>query len=247
MDHAVRFRRKDRLVEMPSISSREEWLAARMALRAREDAVAEQLERLNDERRRLPMVEITKPYLFTGPEGPVTLQDLFAGHRQLIVYHFMFDPTWDEGCRYCSFNMDNLGHLDHLLARDTSLVVISRAPLSKIAPFKARMGWTFPWVSSAGNDFNHDFHATLDGTVPAEQYVYKSADAVAADGEYLFTDGDQGGTTVFLRDGDRIFQTYAVFGGRLDVLNGLMNYLDLTPLGRQDVAIRHHDRYKNLA
>ena len=248
--------------------SREEWLVARKALLAKEKEFTRQRDALSALRRRLPMVEIDKAYLFEGPDGTVRLLDLFEGRRQLIVYHFMFDPNdpppgksgepWDEGCSGCSFLVDNIGHLAHLHARDTSLVLVSRAPLAKIIPFKARMGWTVPWFSSFGSDFNYDFHATLDEAVAPVEYNYRNQAELAGKGESHFAQGEAHGLSVFLRDGDRIFHTYSTYARGVDPLNGTYNYLDLTPLGRQEdweespegwpqaptyEWVRHHDRY----
>lgn len=196
-------------MKYPQIVSREEWLIAREALLIKEKEATRARDRLNAERRRLPMVRIDKQYLFEGPDGKASLFDLFEGRSQLIVYHFMFDPSWDEGCRGCSFVVDNIGHLAHLYARDTSLAVISRAPLTKSLPFKTRMGWTVPWFSSYDSDFNYDFHFTTD-------------------------DGEDGGVSVFLRDGENIFHSYSTTARGNDLLHGTYNYLDLTPLGRQE-------------
>ena len=193
----------------PQIVSREEWLVAREALLMKEKEATRERDRLNAERRRLPMVKIDKEYFFEGPDGKASLFDLFEGRSQLVVYHFMFDPNWDEGCPGCSFVVDNIGHLAHLHARDTSLAVISRAPLTKSLPFKARMGWTVSWFSSYGSDFNYDFHFTTD-------------------------DGEDGGVSVFLREGENIFHTYSTTARGNDLLHGTYNYLDLTPLGRQE-------------
>ncbi|MGH2393816.1 MAG: DUF899 domain-containing protein, partial [Candidatus Limnocylindria bacterium] len=146
----------------PSVASRAEWQAARQALLVREKELTRLRDAVNAERRRLPMVRIAKEYVFDGPHGTARLLDLFAGHRQLIVYHFMFDPSWDEGCPSCSLLVDNIGHLSHLHARDTSLALVSRAPLDKLEAYQRRRGWTFPWYSSYGSDFNYDFHVTLD-------------------------------------------------------------------------------------
>jgi predicted dithiol-disulfide oxidoreductase (DUF899 family) len=143
--------------EYPTVVSRAEWLAARKVLLTNEKALTRSRDAVNAARRRLPMVAIDRDYRFDGLDGVVRLIDLFEGRRQLIVYHFMFDPGWDEGCPSCSFLTDNIGHLSHLHARNTSLVLISRAPLAKILPFKRRMGWTVPWYSSFGSDFNYDF------------------------------------------------------------------------------------------
>jgi predicted dithiol-disulfide oxidoreductase (DUF899 family) len=219
------------IMSYPKIVSREEWLVARKELLIKEKAVTRAHDQVNAERRGLPMVKIEKEYVFEGPDGKASLFDLFEGHRQLIVYHFMFDPSWDEGCPMCSFLVDNIGHLAHLHAHDTSLVLVSRAPLAKLEPFKTRMNWTLPWFSSYGSDFNYDFHATTDG-------------------------GEEGGVSVFLREGENLFHTYSTTNRGVDLLHGTYNYLDLTPLGRQesweepagrstpvDDWLRYHDKY----
>ncbi len=243
----------------PTIVSRNEWLAARKELLAREKELTRQRDALNAERRRLPMVRIEKPYVFEGPKGKVGLLDLFDRRRQLIIYHFMFDPSWDEGCPSCSFLVDNIGHLAHLHARDTSLVLVSRAPLAKIEPFRKRMGWTVPWYSSFGSDFNYDFHVTMDEAVAPVEYNYREKAELVRKGETYFTEGESHGLSVFLRDGDRIFHTYSTYARGADLLDGTYNYLDLTPLGRQEdweeppgrsdspflAWVRHHDRYGN--
>ncbi|MGH9789626.1 MAG: DUF899 domain-containing protein, partial [Candidatus Acidiferrales bacterium] len=174
----------------PTIVSRNEWLAARKELLAREKELTRKRDALNAERRRLPMVRIEKPYAFEGPEGKVGLLDLFDRRRQLIIYHFMFDPSWDEGCPSCSFLVDNIGHLAHLHARNTSLVLVSRAPLAKIEPFKKRMGWTVPWYSSFGSDFNYDFHVTMDEAVAPVEYNYREKAELVQKGETYFTQGE---------------------------------------------------------
>src|SRR5262249_8357598 len=150
-------------MDRPQVVSQTEWLIARKALLAQEKAATRARDALSAARRTLPMVRVEKAYVFEGPNGPVSLRDLFGDHRQLIVYHFMFDPTWAEGCKSCSHFMDNAqGAVVHLTARQTAFVVVSRAPLAKIEAFKQRMGWSFPWVSSFDIDFNYDFHVTLD-------------------------------------------------------------------------------------
>jgi len=146
----------------PPVLSQQEWLAARKKLLAKEKEFTRHRYALNADRRRLPMTEIGKDYLFEGRDGQASLLELFEGRGQLLTYHFMFDPDWDEGCPTCSFLTDNIGHLAHLHARDTTLALVSRAPLAKIEPFRQRMGWTIPWYSSFGSDFNYDFHVTLD-------------------------------------------------------------------------------------
>jgi predicted dithiol-disulfide oxidoreductase (DUF899 family) len=244
-------------VTYPSIVSRAEGLAARKALLARENELTRHRDAVNAERRRLPMVRIAKPYSFDGPGGKVRLLDLFEGRRQLIVYHFMFDPSWDAGCPSCSFLVDNIGHLAHLHARDTALALVSRAPLDKIEPFKKRMGWTLPWYSSFGSDFNYDFHVTLDETVAPVEYNYRGKAELVQKGETYFTEGESHGLSAFLRDGDGIFHTYSTYARGTDLLAGTYNYLDLTALGRQEDWeeprgrsdgpfmhwVRHHDRY----
>jgi len=246
-------------VEYPRVVSRADWLAARKALLATEKEITRYRDAVNAERRRLPMVRIDKEYIFDGPDGTVRLLDLFERCHQLIVYHFMFDPSWDEGCPNCSFLVDNLGHLAHLHARDTSLALISRAPLTKIERFKKRMGWIVPWYSSFGSDFNYDFHVTLDEAVAPVEYNYRDKPELVHKGETYFTEGESHGLSVFLRDGDRIFHTYSTYARGTDLLVGTYNYLDLTPLGRQEnweeppgrsnspflAWVRHHDRYED--
>lgn len=194
----------------PQVVSRDEWLAARQELLAKEKEATRARDRLNAERRRLPMVKIDKEYLFEGPDGTARLSDLFDGRRQLIVYHFMFDPRWDDGCPSCTNLVNNLpSRLDGLHACDTSLVLVSRAPLSKLEPYKARMSWTVPWFSSFDSDFNYDFDATDER-------------------------GEKPGLSVFLREGEHILHSYSTSGRGVDILLGTYNYLDLTPLGRQE-------------
>ncbi len=230
-------------MELPRIASRDEWLAARMAFQAQEDEAADVLARLSEARHNLPMVEITTDYTFDTPDGPKSLLDLFDGRTQLIVYHFMYGPDWDAACPVCSFNVDNLGDLTHLRANDTNFVVISRAPLEKLQAWKERMGWTFPWVSAANTTFNQDFFTSLDGTQDPVNYMYKSKAELDQIGDWYFTNGEQGGTSVFVRDGDRVFQTFSSYFGKLDITNGLVNYLDLTPRGRDNMKLEYHDSY----
>ena len=241
---------------LPKLVSRAEWVAARKELLAKEKEFTRQRDALNAERRKLPMVLCDNEYVFDGSEGKVSLTDLFDGRRQLIIYHFMFDPNWDEGCPSCSFLVDNIGHIAHLHARDTSLALVSRAPLSKLEPFKARMGWTLPWFSSFGSAFNYDFHVTLDETVAPVEYNYRDRAELERLGLTGLTSGELPGVSTFLRDGGRIFHTYSTYGRGTDLLDGTSNYLDLTVLGRQegwggtenldglgDGWVRHHDRY----
>jgi predicted dithiol-disulfide oxidoreductase (DUF899 family) len=200
-------------MSLPEIVSREEWRAAREALLAKEKAVTRARDALNADRRRLPMVEIGKEYVFEGGDGTATLLDLFEGRHQLVVQHFMFAPEWDAGCRSCSAFLDQIGHLAHLRARGTSFAVVSRAPLTKILPFKARMGWAVPWYSSYACDFNSDSEATL-----------------RLGGELV----ERPGVSCFLRDRDRVFHTYSAYERGLDGLGSSTTLLDLTALGRQE-------------
>jgi predicted dithiol-disulfide oxidoreductase (DUF899 family) len=235
----------------PTVVSRSEWLAARKELLIREKDFTRQRDALSAARRRLPVVELSKEYVFEGPDGPATLRELFQGRRQLIVYHFMLDPSWEEGCRGCSFVMDNLaGNVAHLAARDTSFVAISRAPVAKIERFKKRMGWAVPWFSSFGNDFNYDFHVTLDPKHGDYVYNYSDVAANVKAGKRLPSSGEAPGLSVFLRDGESVFHTYSMYGRGLDIFLNAYNLLDLTPLGRQEEPgkgmawLRHHDRYE---
>lgn len=255
-------------VALPKVVSRAEWLEARKELLAQEKQATRARDALNAKRRRLPMVKIEKNYLFEGTKGKVGLLDLFEGRRQLIVYHFMFDPgdpppgssgaPWEEGCPGCSLMADNIGHLSHLYARDTSLVLISRAPRAKITPFKARMGWTIPWYSSYGSDFNYDFHVTLDEAVAPVECNYKDKSTLEQEGLMLNPKGEQPGLSVFLRDGNNVFHAYSAYGRGLEILVGTSNFLDMTPYGRQEDWedspegwpqsptygwTRHHDKY----
>ena len=214
-------------MSLPQVTTREEWLAARRELLAAEKELTRRRDELNAQRRRLPMVEVEKDYELEGPQGRVGLLDLFDGRRQLIVRHFMFDPEWDDGCPSCSAGADEIsdGLLAHLHARDTSLVVVSRAPLAKLEDYRARRGWTFPWYSSHGSDFNYDFGVTLDESVAPPEYNYRAAPGLA---------GEQPGQSCFLRDGDRVFHTYSSYARGAEMTGGSYYYLDLTALGRQE-------------
>ncbi len=175
------------------------------------------------------MVEIDKDYVFEGPEGKLGLIDMFDGRRQLILGHFMFEPSSEDGCPSCSAGADEVskGLLDHLHARDTSLVYVSRAPLEKIERYKAKKGWTFPWYSSHGSHFNYDFHVTLDPSVAPPEYNYRP---MPVEGESM----EMPGTSYFLRDGDRVFHTYSNFARGAEATGGSYYWLDLTALGRQE-------------
>ncbi len=228
-------------MSLPEVVSRQEWLAARKELLAREKELTRRRDALNADRRRLPMVRIDKDYVFEGPGGRASLLGLFDGRRQLMIQHFMFNPSWDEGCPSCSAAADELspGLLAHLNARDTSFAVVSRAPVAKIEAYKARKGWTFPWYSSYGSDFNYDFHVTLDESVAPVEYNYRSAAELEEAGlGWLLKTSDQPseqpGYSFFLRDGDSVFHTYSTFGRGAEGLGGSYYFLDLTALGRQE-------------
>ena len=227
-------------MSLPQIVSREEWLSARKELLAKEKAATRARDALNAERRRLPMVEIDKEYAFEGPEGSVGLVDLFDGRRQLILGHFMFNPSWVDGCPSCSAGADEIskGLLEHLHVRDTTLVQVSRAPLAKIEDYKARKGWTFPWYSSYGSDFNYDFHVTMDESVAPAVYNYRTKAEHEQAGTGYYFEGEQPieepGTSFFLREGDRVFHTYSSFGRGAEMTGGSYYFLDLTALGRQE-------------
>ena len=232
--------------ENPRIVSRDEWLAARKELLKQEKELTRQRDALSAERRKLPWVKVEKEYVFDGPEGKETLADLFEGRRQLIVYHFMFgpDPKWKEGCATCSFLVDHIeGANLHLPHHDVTLLVVSRAPFAKIEPFKKRMGWRFKWVSSAGSDFNFDYHVSFTKEELAKGDVNYNYDMQAGNEELP-------GVSVFYKDeSGEIFHTYSAYARGGDILLGTHNYLDLTPKGRNETEtmgwVRHHDRYSD--
>ena len=213
-------------MSLPDVVSREEWLAARKELLAEEKEMTRQRDALNADRRRLPMVKIDKPYVFTGPEGDVTLRDLFGDYTQLVVGHMMFDPEWEDGCPSCSAGVDEVapGLIEHLHTRDTEIVWISRGPLDKLERWKGRKGWDIPWYSSLHSDFNYDFGVTIDHSRGSDHYNYRPLDI---EGEYP-------GTSFFLRVGDDVFHTYSTFARGAEWFGGSYAYLDLSAMGRQE-------------
>ncbi len=225
---------------LPEVVTHDEWLAARKRLLAQEKELTRRRDALNAERRRMPMVRIDKEYVFEGPDGPAGLLDLFEGRRQLIIGHFMFDPRWEDGCPSCTAGADEVapGLLEHLHTRDTTLAYVSRAPLAKIERYKARKGWTFPWYSSYGSDFNYDFHVTLDDSVTPFEYNFRTAEEFRQLGQAEFVDGEQPfempGTSFFLRDGDTVFHTNSTYARGAEMTGGSYYFLDLTALGRQE-------------
>jgi predicted dithiol-disulfide oxidoreductase (DUF899 family) len=227
-------------MSLPRIVSRDDWLVARKELLADEKVMTRGRDELNVKRRMLPMVRIEKDYVFHGPDGKASLPDLFDSRRQLIVRHFMFGPTWDVGCPSCSAGADELsdGLLKHLHARETSLVVIARAPIEKIERYKAERGWTFPFYSSHGSDFNYDFHVTLDEAVAPVEYNYRTKAEHEAAGTPVYVEGErpveQPGESYFLRDGEDVFHTYSVYARGAEATGGSYYFLDQTALGRQE-------------
>jgi predicted dithiol-disulfide oxidoreductase (DUF899 family) len=204
-------------MNLPPVVPETEWQAAREALLAEEKEATRARDALAAKRRRLPRVLIDKDYVFDGPDGKTSLVDLFEGRRQLLLYHFMFGPNQDAGCDGCSMFVDQVGHLAHLHARDTSFALVSRAPLAKIEAFRRRMGWTIPWYSSFESDFNVDFDVSPETPQPD-----------------VYQDGESFGLSVFLRDGDSVFRTYFTTARGVEALGSVWTFLDLTPLGRQE-------------
>ncbi|UVL54335.1 thioredoxin family protein [Pseudomonas sp. B21-035] len=225
----------------PQVVSRSEWLSARRQLLLHEKALTHQRDELSKARRALPWVRVDQDYRFEGPEGRLSLGDLFAGRSQLLVYHFMFGEGWDEGCPGCSFLADHFDGANlHLAHHDVSLVAVSRAPYVQFQAFKQRMGWKFPWVSSHASSFNQDFGVGAKGS---DQYNYEP---------YSGEETELPGLSVFYRDADgTLFHTYSSYARGLDMLVGTYNFLDLMPKGRNEEGtmdwVRHHDRYQDLA
>jgi predicted dithiol-disulfide oxidoreductase (DUF899 family) len=217
----------------PPVVSQDEWLAARKTLLAQEKELTRQRDRVNAERRRLPMVKIEKDYFFDGPKGKPSLKALFKGRQQLIVYHFMFDPDWDKGCTGCTGYVNALGDLSKLHDRDTTFVLVSRAPSAKLEAYKAEMGWSVPWFSSFGSDFNYDFHVTLDAHVAPIEYNYRDLAEMKALKGPNATKGEEHGHSVFFRVGDDVFHTYSAFARGTEGLTDANALLDTTPYGRQ--------------
>jgi predicted dithiol-disulfide oxidoreductase (DUF899 family) len=222
----------------------EQWLEARKAFLAQEKAFTRERDRLSQARRDLPWERVDKDYVFDGPAGKQTLAQLFGSSSQLVVYHFMYDPEWDEGCKSCSFWADNFNGIPiHLRARDTAFVAVSRAPLLKLEAYRKRMGWSFTWLSSSDSDFNRDF-----GVEFTEEEVEKKG----ADYNYTVQDPfdtQREGVSVFYKDeSGAVYHTYSAYARGIDLLNGAYNYIDLTPKGRDEgegnmAWLRRHDEY----
>jgi len=223
---------------LPDIVSREAWHAARIELLAEEKAMTRARDALSTKRRELPMVRIDKDYRFEGPDGAASLLDLFEGRRQLIVQHFMFDPGWEDGCPSCTAGADEMseGVRQHLAVRDTTFAAVSRAPLAKLERYKAKRGWTFPWYSSYGSDFNYDFHVSLDAAVAPVELNFRSADELHAAGLGWALEGptEQPGFSTFLAVDGEVFHTYTTHARGMEWSGGSYAFLDLTALGRQE-------------
>ncbi|KFZ13338.1 hypothetical protein V502_06667 [Pseudogymnoascus sp. VKM F-4520 (FW-2644)] len=233
-------------------ATREEWVEARKALLEKEKALTKASDELTSLRRQLPHVKIEKDYTFEGPNGKVSFPDLFEGRKQLIVYHFMFGPNDTKGCVGCSFFADNIpAYLQHLNSRNTTLVMVSRAPYSVIEPFKKKMGWTVPWYSSFGSDFNYDFHATNDEAVAPMMANWETAESLRQRGKGDHIAGEQSALSVFIAGpGGALYHTYSTYSRGVDVFLATNHFLDATPLGRQDeeskaVSWAYHDEYED--
>jgi predicted dithiol-disulfide oxidoreductase (DUF899 family) len=231
-----------------TVVSPREWIAARKALLAKEKAFTRQRDELSKARRELPWEQVEKEYLFDGPDGKETLAQLFENRHQLIVYHFMFDPAWENGCKSCSFWVDNIDpNVVHLKHRDITPVVVSRAPPAKLAAFRERMGWHFKWVSSFGSDFNYDYHVSFTPESIANGNVTYNYCPCPQTGTML----ERPGISVFFKDDSGlVFHTYSCYARGLDMMNVAYHYLDLVPKGRDEACspqawVRYHDSYED--
>ena len=233
-------------VQGHEVVSPKEWIESRKDLLRKEKEFTKLRDELSQQRRELPWEKVEKEYVFDGPDGKVTLADLFGGKSQLMVYHFMFGPGWEAGCPSCSYLADHFGSLVHLGNRDVTLAVISRAPIAQIEAFKKRMGWPFRWMSSFGSDFNRDYHVSFTKEEMASgkvSYNYEMAE---------FPSEEAPGLSVFYKnDAGEIFHTYSAYARGLDILVGAYNFLDMAPKGRDEDGlafsmawVRHHDRYE---
>jgi predicted dithiol-disulfide oxidoreductase (DUF899 family) len=224
---------------LPRISTREEWLAASTALLEDEKDLTRRRDALSAARRNLPMVEVTERYTFDGPSGRVSLADVFEGRRQLIVYHFMFAPEWEEGCSSCTAGTQEMspGLIDHLHTRDTTYAMVSRAPLAKLERWKAKHGWEIPWYSSYESEFNYDFGVTIDESKGVASYNFRTKQEFEAMGDSFFESPqpfEMPGRSCFLLDDGRVFHTYSQYARGLESTGGSYYFLDLTALGRQE-------------
>jgi predicted dithiol-disulfide oxidoreductase (DUF899 family) len=234
------------LIESPHVVSHEQWLEERLAFLKKEKEFTRLRDELSRQRRELPWEKVTQPYAFDAPRGRVTLADLFEDRTQLVVYHLMFSPSWDEACPSCSFWADNFNGIDvHLAHRDITFLAISRAPLPKLEAYRKRMGWTFKWVSSGPSDFNYDFGVSFDPeSVKLRTASYNYGTSVGLQEEMP-------GISVFAKDArGEVYHTYSTYSRGIDLMNGAYNYMDLTPKGRDEGErimswLRRHDRYED--
>jgi len=229
--------------ESHAIVSSQDWVAARKQLLAREKDFTRLRDELSEARRNLPWERVDKRYVFQTQEGPKTLAELFGDQRQLVVYHFMFGPDWEQGCASCSFWADNFnGITAHLAHRDVRMIAISRAPLPKLQAYARRLGWTFPWVSSSETDFNFDYGVSCR---PGDRATYNYA---PFDGTFE----ERPGISVFYKDSSgAVLHTYSCYSRGIDLMNTAYNYLDLVPKGRDEAGLatpmswlRRHDDYE---
>ena len=226
------------------VVSKSEWIQARKQLLAKEKELTHLRDRLSEKRRELPWVRVDEAYTFDGPNGQETLAQLFEGRSQLVVYHFMFAPEWEEGCKSCSFWADNFnGIVEHLKHRDVTMIAVSRAPLAKLSAYAKRLGWSFKWVSSGANTFNYDYHVSFTPEEIATGEVEYNYGTQEPDGT------DQPGISVFFKDPDgSIFHTYSTYARGIDMMNIAYHYLDLVPKGRDEQGaimswLRRRDQY----
>lgn len=231
---------------MAKIVSRQEWLAARKAFLVKEKEFTHLRDELTRARRELPMEPVDTEYSFDGENGKETLAELFGPHSQLIVYHFMFDPDWDAGCPHCSFWADNFNNIPiHLAHRDIAFVAISRAPYPKLEAYRARMGWSFKWLSSYANSFNFDYRASFTPEQVEKKEMIHNFDTQPVHGP------ETTGVSVFYKVGRDVFRTYSAYSRGVDMLNAAYHYMDLTPKGRNEQKphpqswVRRHDEYND--
>jgi|SRR5579871_6365027 len=218
----------------PPVVTHDEWLAERLKLLAEEKAVTKAYDRVNALRRRLPMVKVEKEYRFIGADGDKSLVDLFEGRRQLIVHHFMFDPAWDKGCPSCTWHANCFGNLSSLAKADTSIVRVSRAPIEKLLAYQREKGWSMPWYSSGGTDFNYDYMVTLDPSRGPLQYNYKTGEELTKAIGKTEASSEWPGFSVFFRVGHEVFHTYSAYARGVENLMDPFSLLDITPYGRQE-------------
>lgn len=220
-------------MSLPDVVSREQWLEARRRLLAQEKEMTRRHDELNATRRRLPMVKVDKEYVFAGPGGTTTLNDLFGDKRQLVVQHVMFGPDWDQPCPGCSAALDELspGVLEHVASRDTAFALVSRAPYEKIAAKAKERGWTAaPWYSAYGSDFNYDYQVSLDAERGQSDYNYRPEPGLLGGDR----SAEMPGYSCFLRDRDEVFHTYSAFARGTEYVGNAYTFLDMTALGRQE-------------